>query len=678
MVDLAVLTNRGGSGRRHLVKSLCASFVLFCSIAIYLFSSTSVNVSPQLEWRYAESIAGVHRNAKQILSIKPSGHPIDNLIADAETAQQNVLTRETSTLAETARVYRERRGRHPPPRFDRWYAWAEKRGVLMIEDFFDGLYNDLEAFWDVSPQLIRDFPRSWGEVLSIRNGSIHRWKDEPSNIANWMGFYSGGFSLLPMEDIPDIDIAFNGADEPRLFVPWSTRQKHLAAVASRKAAAAAEGNIRPTVTDFVKREMLSSTRPPVAERTHYTWIDFDDALPLWKAAREACSPDSNAWMQDAPGEEDYTKPPSFPDHFVDHMPDGYVANWSDAKSACVNPDIRNIHGSFIAMQAWSDENPRPGQKAIITDLVPLLSGSKIHDINSEILIPAALQWPDQGGHLDADFNFAESERVSWPDKVNKVMWRGSASGGINDADNWTRLQRHRFLVMLNGSLVESHQKVSDQPLPAHVPGGQPPLPHNYPMPNTSLYPLAAMQSGDAPVALRDWIDDNTDAAFIHLRCYPPLSWFSGNGADCSYDGQYYTIVNHVSPAVQFEYRYQPDIDGASFSGRYRSLLYSNSAPIKATIYDEWHDSRLVPWKHFIPMDNTFMDWWGLMEYFLGYRKKVTGHDSAAEKIATEGSEWAQQALRIDDMLAYVYRLILELARLQDERRDHMGWAEDLA
>jgi hypothetical protein len=34
-------------------------------------------------------------------------------------------------------------------------------------------------------------------------------------------------------------------------------------------------------------------------------------------------------------------------------------------------------------------------------------------------------------------------------------------------------------------------------------------------------------------------------------------------------------------------------------------------------------------------------------------------------------------LRREDMLIYMYRLLLEYARLMDDKRDRLGWVEDL-
>ena len=632
-----------------------------------------------------------------------SSHPIDFLIKEAEAYHQSLLSKRTTGIHAAAQAYRERRGRHPPPRFDRWVKWCEARDVPMIEDYYDQIYGDLAPFWAVEPSTIRDFPKSWMNVLSFRNGTLRRWEDEPPNIANWMDFWGNGLKGLPLEDIPDVDIALNGEDEPKMFVAYETIQKAIDKGERRKEERPWR-ELKPSITEFSPVTPLPAMRPSTNERDGYRWADFPEDNPLWDAGRAACPPHSKA--RKAPGDEDFSRTPHFPQaHNLSYMHEGYVSNWSAAKSSCDNPHLRGLHGTWIGMLSSSLENPKPRQKAIIKDLVPMLSGCKIHDINAEILVPPAMQWPSDADATDFTFNFKESARVPWDKAKDLVMWRGSASGGVNDADNWTRFQRHRFLSMLNGTLVAQHEaaRQAGRPMPAHVPGGKPPLPWNFPLIQPDVYDLASMRATSPASSLESWINTRTDAAFIHLRCYPPPTWFHGNGADCPYDGQYYTVKSVVKSTEAYNYKYQPDLDGASYSGRYRSILQSNSLPIKATIYDEWHDSRLIPWKHFVPMDNTYVDWYGILEYFLGYapsREMSTrnnevsgegvmvavegddaqprpGHDEVAKTIAMEGSEFTRSALRYEDMLAYVYRLVLELARLGDESREVMGFAADL-
>jgi hypothetical protein len=78
------------------------------------------------------------------------------------------------------------------------------------------------------------------------------------------------------------------------------------------------------------------------------------------------------------------------------------------------------------------------------------------------------------------------------------------------------------------------------------------------------------------------------------------------------------------------------------------------------------------------MDNWFGDFYRIMECFQGFdgvdrgeagrSEAVNGHDAVAEKIATEGREWAKTVSRKQDMAIYVLRLLLEYARLTDDKR----------
>jgi hypothetical protein len=108
------------------------------------------------------------------------------------------------------------------------------------------------------------------------------------------------------------------------------------------------------------------------------------------------------------------------------------------------------------------------------------------------------------------------------------------------------------------------------------------------------------------------------------------------------------------------------------------------------VYRQWYDARLVPWLHYIPLDNTLVDLYGVMEFFVGYhtKKKADGgndarlssrfaHEEEAHRIAEGSKDWANKVLRREDMLIYVYRLLLEYARVVDDRRDRLGWVGDL-
>ncbi len=286
-------------------------------------------------------------------------------------------------------------------------------------------------------------------------------------------------------------------------------------------------------------------------------------------------------------------------------------------------------------------------------------------MNNEILLPAAMYWT-----LDPFYSGGEEHGGPWEDKKDAMIWRGAASGGRNRKENWTRFQRHRFVSMANGTSVRYKELQT------------PEAPPNIVLPINGSYDLAALGPNAEAGALGDWINSWSDAEVVHLLCFPMEPFVPRPKQapylkkSCSYTDPYFSVGTTMPMVEQYKYKYLPDIDGNSFSGRYRGFLGSTSLPIKATIYEEWHDSRLVPWKHFVPMDNTFADFYGIMEYFLGNKRfGVAGHDDVAKDIAMGGKKWAEKVLRREDMQIYVLRLLLEYARLCDDGRDTMGWRE---
>lgn len=110
-----------------------------------------------------------------------------------------------------------------------------------------------------------------------------------------------------------------------------------------------------------------------------------------------------------------------------------------------------------------------------------------------------------------------------------------------------------------------------------------------------------------------------------------------------------------------------DLDGNGISGRYYKLLASKSVPLKQTLLREWHDERLVPWVHYIPISQGMEEVPEIVAYLTGTE---TG-ERLARQVAEEGRQWFGKALREVDRGVYIYRLFLELARLQDVERE--GW-----
>lgn len=313
-------------------------------------------------------------------------------------------------------------------------------------------------------------------------------------------------------------------------------------------------------------------------------------------------------------------------------------------------------------------------------LFPIFSNSKIAGVNNDILIPGSeyLGKGHVGGATQYGDAMDSSHERPWSTKSDVVFWRGSATGGQFNRSTWRHLPRFRLSSMLNStSLAAAEQtlKTSDDtadPETRNAVG----YAYEFPLPDPELYGLAALE--EQPTSLGRWSSSIADGGLSSFWCY--LS----DVDKCSYLDEYYELATPVNFSTQFSYKFLPDVDGQAYSARYRNFLLSTSLPLKATMYSEWHDSRLVAWKHFVPMHNSLEDLWPIIEYFVGYRSPTShssvsrpAHDQQARRIAEAGREWAEKVIRREDMIVYIYRLLLEYARICDDRREHMGWAADL-
>ncbi|PSK58596.1 hypothetical protein B9Z65_6611 [Elsinoe australis] len=549
-------------------------------------------------------------------------HPIDDLRSEARREHDALIAKQSYTLQTAEHAYLGRRGRRPPPGFDKWFRYAQEHNAVIVEEFFDRIYDDLNPFWAVPPIEMRKPASEWFFRISVRNGNVTKRMDVERP---WLNLWAHVISNVA-EYLPDLDIAINEMDESRMVVPWETINEHMEKEGkSRRILAADEmvGNYSTTALGE------SETVDPI------DWAMRQEG-PYWNYAVRGCHPKSPARDGYTP-ETDFTTPAPLKATRPEHSFEGYVKNWTLIKSPCENPVLQGLHGTFV----------EPISISTTDKFFPMFGGSKL-PFNNEILLPAAMYWTD-----DPFYSGGAGHGGPWSSKQDKVIWRGAASGGRNREENWTRFQRHRFVAMVNGTTVG---KVERQEL-------QPP---NFVLPEQTSYHLATTENK----GLGAWLSKIADAAFVHLLCFPDPS-----PPFCKYTDPWYFVEPAKPMADQYNYKYLPDIDGNSFSGRYRGFLGSTSLPIKATIYDEWHDSRLMPWVHFVPMDNTFVDIYGILEYFIGTESRA-GHDDVAQAIASEGKSWAEKVLRREDMVIYVFRLLLEYARLCDDNRDKLGWSSE--
>ncbi|TWU75926.1 hypothetical protein ED733_006262 [Metarhizium rileyi] len=549
-------------------------------------------------------------------------HPIDRLIYDAQHQFAAMTSGESKTLEEAAQAYRKVRGRHPPPHFDKWFEYAQSHNALIVEGFFDQIYDDLEPFWGIDPAPMRREASQFEMTITVRNGTATTGTDWMWTKI-WLNMTKTIEALLP-----DMDIAINAMDEPRLVVPWEDINTFMEnARHTRKL---------PNATQVVDK-FHSWPKP----KTGFLAGDIQDKNWeedefFWKIVRRGCPPESLARSTDL--QSSFEGPPTINNRYAEpHLDGGYVSNYTKSVELCHQPDLQGLEGVLI----------QPLSTKATKIMFPMFGGSKL-TVNNEILLPAPMYYSTEERFIGNG-----DQGAAWPEKSDRAIWRGVATGGRNKEDNWRGFQRHRFVAMNNGTKVARVESGEDKA-------------ENFVLPDKEYQVQAHTDKNMGP-----WVDEFADVGFIDLMC-------NNHGLEnkCNYTDFYYNPIPGTKLTDQFDYKYLPDIDGNSFSGRYLGFLRSSSLPIKSTIFREWHDSRLVPWKHFVPMDNRFTDYYGIIEYFRGYKGR-DAHDESAEKIAMEGKEWAERVLRKEDMQIYMLRLFLEYARVMDEDRESMGWVGDV-
>lgn len=557
-------------------------------------------------------------------------HPIEHLVAEADSQFRDLLAQETHSLDDAAAAYRKRRGRHPPPGFDRWHRFATDRNVVVVESFWDQIYHDLHPFWALPPKLIQREARASDMTIRVRRGRA-------TTKSNWFWTQIWLDMLQTIEsELPDMDVALNAMDEPRVVVTWEA-MKNYVVEAERTLGFPKPEEVQTSFQTLPLNEDTSKDREAVRDDDRWTTTG-----PYWDLVRRGCAPQSMARQTGTKGTQTDGRPLIDNTYTNPHMYQGFVANSSLSSDVCHQPDLQGLNGIFI----------EPLSIATTGTLLPIFGGSKL-SVNSDILLPAPMYWSNEerfagGGEVD----------VPWSRKKDEAVWRGVATGGRNRAGNWKGFHRHRFVAMNDGGLVTKAEADRDAA-------------PNFALPAAALYHVRAQEEK----RLGKWVSEWSDCGFVDLMCEGKTE--SQDQKNCSYVDDYFTVRDSISLQEQFHSKFLPDIDGNSFSGRYLAFLKSSSLPIKATVWKEWHDARLVAWKHFVPMDNRFGDWYGIMDFFFGGGDGGRKGDRIGETIAADGKAWAERVLRKEDMQVYVLRLLLEYARVLDEKRELLGWVGDL-
>ncbi|KAJ5491153.1 hypothetical protein N7539_002720 [Penicillium diatomitis] len=633
MLGLSSFTGR----RRAIFLALATAASLICLANLYFLDSAFDGTVSRIPG------AAIFRHKQKTLqgSLAREGHPIVGLMQDANEQWQRYQEDRSRSFRQTVAKYRQINGRHPPPGFKEWYQYARERNVYNVDDF-QQIMADLRPFWAIPPKDIRKMAAHLQHSDGIAGVSIRDHKPVPLKVEGWRveSLFQIVRKLAPY--LPDMDIAMNVMDQPRILVTFDDVQNYLAVEESTR-------SLPPNATDGFTSQMqyfyddsMDGGKGARAAEDHNTNSHKETLDPAWfsaagkpymEFAKDACPPESPARNNSISGAE--------AEATFKASVGGFVANFTAASDLCtVGPAIGDQHGFLSSASS----------NVISRKLLPVFSECKV-SVNNDILFPANMYFLK-----DKRYHYQSQHDYEWEDKTDSLIWRGVTSGGIQVEDNWHRLHRQRFVRLANATEMDL-EKVSI---------------------------LAKNDHGDYHLIEdfnpSDFAASNFDVGFTEaIACIP---------GDCPFYKDVWTYKKPEPFSEQFKSKYLVDLDGHSFSGRWRAFLQSKSLGVKATIFREWHDSRLFAWRHFVPMDNKYGEFYSLMTYFLGlepsaspedlrrHQPTVPRHDLEAEVIATQGREWANLALRDDDLYIYMYLLLLEYGRVIDDNREHIGYSGD--
>ncbi|GME53800.1 Lipopolysaccharide-modifying protein [Neofusicoccum parvum] len=542
----------------------------------------------------------------------PDKHPIEQLVKGAENTFEQVLSRQSQNLGDAVAEYRRRYGIPPPPNFDRWFEFAKRKGVQLIDDGYDSIYHSLLPFWALDPVTIRarvNEALGHGENaligLLIRDGQATHIEGGQ----DWQREATLGMIKSFLAYLPDMDLAFNIHDEPRVVVP-NDELSRLVERAKNVRMPVAFANQQPK-NQFSKRpkDMNNGKRIEEVRTTRFNRFAHQGT---WTHSRLSCPPDSPARSIDEHPNDNLTA------YAVGDL--GFVYNATAFSDICNSPSLSSSFGFF----------DRPNAFNLVQELFPIFSQSKISSYQ-DILYPSPWYWYGKVPY-DGDRDPA------WEDKGDSLYWRGSTTGGFSRNGGWRRQHRQHVVSRLNEpgkALIMAKHENSD----------------------------GVGSVWESKTVLRKDYAELMDVHFSHIgQCDP---------GDCDAQREFFKLAPAADQQDAWARKHLLDMDGNAFSGRFYAFLQSRSLPYKMAVFREWHQDWLQPWLHYVPLSLRGDEWLETIRFFSsddgGDGKKM------AKKVADEGRKWATKALRNEDFEAWFFRLLLEYGRLIDDNRDTIGY-----
>jgi len=290
----------------------------------------------------------------------------------------------------------------------------------------------------------------------------------------------------------------------------------------------------------------------------------------------------------------------------------FVSDLSDAQNICQWPASASIKHGFLSS---------PSTFHYTHHFVPIMTTAKLSTFQ-DIIIPSSYYFQSDIARYD------ESKDLPWERKQAAVYWRGSGTGGHWTDGSWKMGHRQRFVNLTNS-------------------------------PDADITLLQKSTSSE-------WKSFATKMNQLTTKFVVNFSNFNQcDEKDCKAQEDFFHKVTADTNDDAQQYKILYNLDGNSFSGRYYRFLKSNSLVFMQALFKEWHDDRLFPWVHYVPISLGMKELPEATRYFLD---DPEGQIIAA-RIAADSREWARRVLRPIDLTAAYFRVFLEYARLLDDDRE---------
>lgn len=293
----------------------------------------------------------------------------------------------------------------------------------------------------------------------------------------------------------------------------------------------------------------------------------------------------------------------------------FISNLTESQDICSMPRTAAAQHGFLASPSTFSYTQR---------LVPVMATSKISTFQ-DIIMPSSAYYEDRFAGFD------ESADVQWEHKKDAVYWRGSNTGGHWTKGSWKMGHRQRFVNFTNFPEAEIR--------------------------------LLEERAGGRWVVYKSKMKEQQQKFDVKFT-----GFIQCDAQDCTEEEEYFHKAERDNNEAGLQYKVLYNVDGNSFSGRYYRFLRSNCLVFQQELFKEWHDDRLIPWLHFVPIGLSIEELPETTRYLLDDPEgKVV-----AAAIARASRDWSRKILREVDATAAYFRVFLEYARLLDNDRDALS------